>query len=235
MVGGLAAAAIALAPMTARADTQAPSGTHQVDDVLLGLSGLSSTPTAGDTPVQVGLILANPSASGMDDAYRAIYTPGSPEYHHFLNADQVAARFGVPSATTSAVTSWASRDGMRPVFASHDGAYVLLSGTAAQAEQTFAVALKDYTVNGASFYANDTAPTVPSAVVGVIGLNNKLASHTFNHTAAGQRSATPAQDLCDPTNSVCTGFTTPEDLWSAYDQPTNLSDSSADFGQGQQM
>ena len=54
----------------------------------------------------------------------------------------------------------------------------------------------------------------------MIGLNNLLAAHTD-------------QTTCE--ESVCTGLTTPQDLWSIYGQPTKISNPDADFGQGQTM
>ncbi|MBV9280270.1 MAG: hypothetical protein JOZ41_09335, partial [Chloroflexi bacterium] len=130
-----------------------------------------------------------------------------------------------PGATTAAAKAWATREGMQVVFVSHDGSYLLLAGTAAQAERTFSVELRTFRVAGTTFYANVDPPTVPASVDGVIGLNDKLGARLFDHR--------PAQDTC--AGSECTGLTTPQDLWSAYDQPADLANAKADFGQGQQM
>ncbi|MHB8718681.1 MAG: S53 family peptidase [Candidatus Dormibacteria bacterium] len=207
------------------------------NDVLHGLAGLQSTPTAPGTPVQVGITLSNPHAAAQDAAYRAIYTPGSPLYHHFMTADEVARDFGLPETTYAAVLSWATRDGMKPIFAPTTRESLTLSGTAAQAESTFSVHLRTYSGNGTTFYANSDAPTVPAGlgVAGVIGLNNLLRSHTFNHrpSSSAPHGPAPQQSLCAGTS--CVGLTTPQDLWSIYGQPTSLADPTQDFGQGQQM
>ncbi|MGH9063743.1 MAG: S53 family peptidase, partial [Acidimicrobiales bacterium] len=83
-------------------------------------------------------------------------------------------------------------------------------------------------------------PTVPAGlgIDGVIGLNSKLGAHTFDHKPPssaphGAAAPKPSQTTC--AGGQCVGLTTPQDLWSIYDQPTDLSNSSADFGQGQQM
>ena len=242
--GALAAAVLVSVGLVGSVPTSAPAGaatsgsgtTVLTGDVLGGLSDLPSQPTAASTPVQVGITLASPDPAGLDAAYRALYTPGSSEYHDFLTADEVAANFGVPASTESAVESWAERDGLQKAFVSTDNEYVLLTGTAAQAEATFSVALRTFTdSSGSTFFANVNPPTVPDGlgVNGVLGLNNLLGSHTFNHAPpASAPHGTPAQSLCV---TACIGLTTPQDLWSIYDQPTNLSNSSADFGQGQQL
>ncbi|MGH9095031.1 MAG: S53 family peptidase, partial [Acidimicrobiales bacterium] len=73
---------------------------------------------------------------------------------------------------------------------------------------------------------------------GVIGLNNKLGAHTTNRLPSpsaphGPAAPRPAQTTCGA--GACVGLTTPQDLWSVYQQPTDLSNPNADFGQGQQM
>ncbi|HET6811767.1 MAG TPA: S53 family peptidase [Acidimicrobiales bacterium] len=232
--GTLAAGA---APVPAGAASAGAATTVLTGDVLSGLSGLPSSPTPGSTPVQVGVTIASPDRSGLDASYRAIYTPGSAQYHRFLSAGDVAAQFGVPAATESAVEAWATRAGLRKVFVSTDNEYLLLAGTAGQAESTFSVTLANFTApDGSTFYANTTGPTIPAGlgVDGVLGLNSYLKAHTYNHApSADAPHGTPAQDTC--LSGTCIGLTTPQDLWSIYDQPTAYSDPNADFGQGQQM
>jgi pseudomonalisin len=242
---GAAVAAAALASASALAAAvqpgpaeASPSGTTVLTgDVVGGLSSLASSSLDGTTPVQVGVAIASPDPSGLDAAYRAIYTPGSARFHRFLTAAEVAAQFGVPSATEVSVESWATRDGLRRAFLSTDNEYLLLAGTASQVESTFGVTLRTFTApDGSAFYANMAAPSVPAGlgVDGVLGLNSLLRSRTFDHApGAGAVHGTPAQDTC--AGSTCVGLTTPQDLWSIYDQPTSLANAGADFGQGQQM
>lgn len=209
-------------------------------DVLPGLAGLASTPTAPGTQVQVAVNLATPNAAAQNTAYNAIYTVGSPQYHHYLTPAEVAAAFGAPQAAFDTVKAWGIRDGMRLAFSSSTREYLLFSGTAAQAEQTFLVTVRDYTRVGQHFYANANGPTVPANadIAGVIGLNNLLRSHTFQtKPAARTNGSRTAQDTCDPTNTSCTALTTPQDMWSIYHMPTDMSATSPvqNFGQGQQM
>jgi pseudomonalisin len=218
-VSGVAASAARVAaPASAELETVV-MGT----DVLNGLGhfkNLGTTPTS--TSVQVGLTLANPHAAEQNAAYNAIYNPKSPLYHHYLTAAQVATDFGVPHSTFDQLKAWATRDGLKVAFAPNTNEYMLLSGTAAVTERTFSVKMSDFRQGSKTFYANTNGPKVPAGldVSGVIGLNNVLAAHTD-------------QTTCEA--SVCVGLTTPQDLWSIYDQPTNISDPDADFGQGQGM
>ncbi|HET9732379.1 MAG TPA: protease pro-enzyme activation domain-containing protein [Acidimicrobiales bacterium] len=239
---GAVALAGALAWVHAPGATAATTTTVLAGDVLGGLTSLVGTPVDPATPMQVGLILSDPNAAGLPAAYRAVYDPASPSYHHFMTASQIASQFGVDPTTADAVAAWATRDGLTAVMRPADNEYLLLQGTAAQVQQTFSVTINTYTDGATTFYANGQGPTVPAAVDGVVGLNNLLKAHTFNHApSASAPHGTPAPAPADAVNqdtcvgAECLGLTTPQDLWSAYDQPTNLADTSADFGQGQQM
>ena len=87
-------------------------------DVLNGLiHGNNLGPTPESTSVEVGLTLANPHAAEQNAAYRAIYDPKSPLYHHFMTAAQVATDFGVPNSTFDSLKAWATRDGLQVAFA----------------------------------------------------------------------------------------------------------------------
>jgi subtilase family serine protease len=108
------------------------------------------------------------------------------------------------------------------------------------------VTLHNFRNNGKTYYANTRGPLVPSGlgITGVVGLNNKLGSHLFHNGPANPlpKNAThgtkPAQDTCQL--STCVGLTTPQDLWSIYQQPGGASakpigNHTVDFGQGQRM
>ena len=211
-------------------------------DVLGGLSALSGTPVASTMPMQVGIELSDPNAGGLQSAYQAMYTEGSATYHQFMTPAQVAAQFGVDPTTAGQVATWTTRDGLHLVLQSTDNEYLLLQGTAAQVESTFNVSVDNFTDGTTTFYANTNGPTVPSAVSGVIGMNNLLKSHTFNSAPSataphGVAAPVPASAVNQSTcaGPECVGLTTPQDLWSTYDQPTDITNPNADFGQGQTM
>ncbi|HZS13262.1 MAG TPA: S53 family peptidase [Candidatus Dormibacteraeota bacterium] len=235
----LAVAASALAaawglPVAAAAPSTAVLGS----DVLPGIDSLHGTPVDPAMRIQVGITFSNPHAAAQNAAYRAIYTPGSPQYHRFLSEQQLSDEFGLPQATFDQALAWARRDGLQEIFAGPTREYLLLGGTAAQVEQTFSVELRSYQARGRSFYANTDGPTVPAGldVAGVIGLNSFLRAQTFDHQplqTAPHGASHPAQSQC--TGSVCIGVATPQDLWQVYDQPSDISNPAADFGQGQQM
>lgn len=235
----VATSALATAPRAAGT----PAGAGAVDattvltgDVVPGLQLLSPLrPTAPSRVLEVDLSLADPNPAGEAALYRAIYTPGSPDYHHFLTPAQYAARFAVPVVRYDAALAFGTSHGLRLVSASAARDLIVLRGTAAAAERTFHVSLGDYTWKGLNFYANRTAPSVPAGlgITGVVGLNSAQRMHTTSHPstavlrAALARTVRPAQTFC--AGPLCLGATTPQDLWGAYNQP------SSNEGQGQTM
>jgi len=239
----VATATISAVPVAARA-AAAPT-THLLPGAVAGgLAHLSSTAVPATTAMQVGLTLPGAPQAELDAAYRDIYTPGSAHFHQFLTEDEVAQRFGARPADAAAAVAYATRGGLRAVFTSPDHEYVLLQGSAAQVQRTFGVHLRSFRNGTSTFLANVDAPRAPLSVDGVLGLDSRLKSQVFAHPAAAHPVAAhpaagqlapgrPAQDTC--AGPACLGLTTPQDLWSIYDQPTDLAAPAADFGQGQQM
>jgi len=236
-----AVAAVATIAAAGPALATAPALARPAASRTLGASvfpGLSHAARTGAVPasqrLSTALVLSRPYPAAEAVLNAALYDKSSPAYHHFLTPTQFAARFGVAPATEAAARAFVTAHGMVVTKASDTGDVLFLSGTAAQADKTFGVALGEYRYGTTTFFANATAVKVPRAlpITGVIGLNSLLKSHTFATRApmsATPRTAgvRPDQSMC--TGGVCTGLTTPQDLWSIYDQP------SSDMGQGQKM
>lgn len=178
---------------------------------------LLSTPAGKPAPDQrwhVGISVAGRNAAGLRQLVADQADPTSPSYRHFLTPAQYASRFGADRATTAAVTSWLTRNGLRVTYGNVAGTYLVAEGKVAQVERTFATSLRTFRGLGTTFTANTSAPTVPVAVTAVSGLDT-LSSTAHVHA---QASAFPL-----PSD------TRPQDLWALYDQP------SGNTGQGQRL
>jgi subtilase family serine protease len=101
--------------------------------------------------------------------------PASPEYQHFLTPEEFAARFG-PS-DFDAVREWLTSEGFTVTAVNIGTRVIQFTGTVAQAEHTFGVAMQSF--GGASF-GIATDPRIPARFDGVIGhihgLDNMSAS-----------------------------------------------------------
>ena len=240
-----AAAALLAAPPAGAAGTT----TRLAGDVLPQLStyrDLGLTDPA--KKIQVDVTIARPNPAGEQARYEAMYTKGSPYYHQFLTPAQFNAQFGVSPATYSAVRDFATAHGLTVASSPGSRDLIVLEGTVAQVQQTFATSIHDFRplTGGKTFYANTRGPAVPSglSITGVIGLNNKLGMHLFHNgpdnplPASATHGVKPAQDSCQA--GTCTGLTTPQDLWSIYEQPGGatakpINNTKVNFGQGQRM
>src|SRR5581483_4572172 len=56
------------------------------------------TVLAADTPISVTIALALPALDEAEKLQQALYTPGDPQFHKFLTADQFVARFAPSGA-----------------------------------------------------------------------------------------------------------------------------------------
>ena len=129
-------------------------------------------PVATNQPVDLTVALAQNDAA-LQAAYQAVYTSGSPSYHHFLSTSQVADQFGASPARWRAVHDWLTSGGLSVAYASPDRDLIEATGTAGAAEGLLGVHLDNYQVGAEQFVANTAAPTVPAAlgITNILGLN----------------------------------------------------------------
>jgi subtilase family serine protease len=248
----LAAAALVVGTtgLTAAAPAVATSSggiVRLAGDVLPQLASYTDLgPTATSRHMQLDITIARPNPAGEQALYHALYTPGSGSYHDFLTPAEFDSEFGVSQATFDAASGFATSHGLTVTSAPGSRDLLVLDGTVGQVEKTFGVSIHNFRGDGTTFYANTTGPLVPAglSITGVVGLNSKLGMHLFHNgpkspmPSGTPHGTAPAQDTCAA--GTCTGLTTPQDLWSIYDQPGGAGadpngNTTVDFGQGQQM
>jgi kumamolisin len=175
--------------------------------------------------LNVGLAVHN--SDGLDSLIRAASTPGNPAYGHYLSAAQYRTEFAPTDAEVAAVRSWLSADGVHVTGVSPDNLIVSAEANTSTVDRAFAVSVNDYRDGRRTFYANDVAPSVPSAlrVQWVSGLNDFLVPQSFRSAPATSPAAVPAMrtggyfpsdfqhgyDIANTTVSQSIGFT----LWGA--------------------
>jgi kumamolisin len=146
---------------------------------------------AGDTPISVTIALALPALDEAEKLQQALYTPGEPQFHKFLTADQFVARFAPSDAEIARVIAALTRYGLA---AEKTTATTLrVSGLPADMEQAFSVSLHSYEVApqdkspGYTYHAPLSRPTIPAeisaAVATVAGLDNHPVAHPHLQTA----------------------------------------------------
>jgi kumamolisin len=154
-------------------------------DVLKGLDrhATRTGDVAAGKRISVAISLTPRDGKALDAFVARVSDPHSASYGHYLTKGQFAARFGRTDAEVEQLRHYLRSQGVT-VGKVHSGNLLVdASGTAAQLEKAFGTKLstwKDAT-SGRSFYANDTAPTLPSSIASIVsdvaGLNNRLQLH----------------------------------------------------------
>lgn len=179
----------------------------------LALSGTDDGPAAAATPLHIAVALQLRNAAALQQSIRS---------RAKLTPAQFRAQYAPAAADVQRVVSYLRQEGLTNVQPTANDLFVTADATAKTAGATFDTALEQWTVKGASYYANTTSAEVPSTlgdvVLSVLGLNDAATMHT---------TATSLPNY--PTSY------TPQGFWKAYDVGSTSSGSNttiAIFGSG---
>ncbi|MFL5349189.1 MAG: protease pro-enzyme activation domain-containing protein, partial [Hyalangium sp.] len=173
------------------------------------------------TPVRFVVTLQRPDPAGEKAMLDAVHNPSSASFGHFLTPSAFATRFGVPSSQLDQVRSWLTGGGLVVDQVSTARDQLAVHGDVAHVDALLGTATHRFALAQSQFIANTSAPVVPLA----LGIRNIVGLNTLQRFSLPAR--TPSQDTC--VGGVCTGTTTPQDMWSVYEQPAQH------VGQGQKI
>ncbi|MGW3103970.1 S53 family peptidase [Streptomyces sp. NPDC001100] len=154
-------------------------------DVLKGLNHDASRTgaVAAGKRISVAISLTPRNDKALDTFVADVSNPRSSSYGHYLTKAQFAARFGRTDAEVKQIKDFLRAQGLT-VGKVHSGNLLVdASGTAAQLEKAFGTKLSTWkdAKSGRAFYANETAPTLPTGIAGLVsdvtGLNNRAQLH----------------------------------------------------------
>jgi subtilase family serine protease len=111
---------------------------------------------------------------------KAISTPGSAEYHHYITAAEWEARFSPTAAQVETVTSWLQAHGITVGSVSADRETIEVSAPAGAVEQAFNTVLSERSFDGNVLRTVDRDLSVPASLAGLVvgstGLTEDLAT-----------------------------------------------------------
>ncbi|WP_163568442.1 S53 family peptidase [Fodinicola feengrottensis] len=181
VAAGLAAIA-ALAPLTAAASPAAAAARTPLADHGPSVPAGSHRDGPLSTSQRLGLAISlRPhDEAGLTNFVAAVSNPASPAYRHYLTSDQYGRYFGPRQSDVDKVRAYLKDSGLTVTAVSGNRQVVDATGTADQVKAAFGTGISDYAgKNGQHFYANDSAPSVPSSLAstirGVAGLTNQQA------------------------------------------------------------
>lgn len=103
-------------------------------------------------------------------------TAGSPNYHKWLTAEQLAEQYGVSQLDIDAISGWLTSHGLTVNKVLDGGTLIDFTGTAGQVRQAFGTEIHRLSVGGSNHIANMSDPEIPAAfaavVKGVVSLND---------------------------------------------------------------
>lgn len=113
-----------------------------------------------------------------------LQNPKSPKYHQWLTPQQFADQFGLSAADYAKVVTWLESSGFKISSIANSRTWISFDGTAAQVASVFHTQVHQYESNGHLRYANATEPSIPAALVSVVG---GVRIHNFKPRARSRR------------------------------------------------
>jgi subtilase family serine protease len=208
----------------------APAGWHATGTQPLTLKGATLLGAASPTKVlHLDIALTQRNAAQAASALKAMYTPGSATYRHFLTPAQYAASYAPTATQINAVTAYLRNAGLTNVAVTANKQLVTATTTVGTAAKAFNTGFANYRFNGKTFTTNTAVASVPTALGGdvsaVVGLSD-LALPTPHPAAAKAAAGSPN----------LSGIT-PKDFQNTYDAvgtPTGAKTTIALFTEGDQ-
>lgn len=170
-----------------------------------------------------GLILTlrrSPEQQTAFDAFVASqYDATSPNFHRWLEPEEVGEKFGPALADIATVSSWLTSHGLSVEAVSKDRMTVRFSGTAGRVEETFHTEIHNLVVKGEPHIANMSDPQIPMAletvVLGPKALHNfvprplhRLGNKVTRNAETGKWDRIPGQDAATASPRPDFGFST---------------------------
>ncbi len=176
---------------------------------------------APSTSVHIVVGLQEQNATQVQPTLKRMLTPGDPLYGTSLSVQQFVQQFGPTAAQVQAVQSYLTSNGFTNVTVADNQLLVEADGTAANAEAAFNTSLSQYSLNGATVFANSSDAQVPASLSGtvlaVLGLNNIVRLHSdLAHLNTGPQTVPCSPPQC-PTPDVSNETFTPQQYQISYD------------------
>ncbi|MGP0082283.1 MAG: protease pro-enzyme activation domain-containing protein [Steroidobacteraceae bacterium] len=112
----------------------------------------------------------------------------SPNFHHWLNVEQIRQRYGLAQADLDAISDWLRRQGFAVNAVSPSTMIIDFSGTAGQVRGAFHTEIHTLEVAGKRHIANISDPQVPAALAPAV--SGVVSLHDFGRTRTSSRERT---------------------------------------------
>lgn len=146
--------------------------------------------------LSIGLRLNN--AASLQQLLRAMYTPGSAQYHRYLTPSEFRQLFAPTDEQVQQVVSFLQAQGLTVQTIAPNHLLIDARGSVAQVQQAFHVKINTYQYNNRTFYANAQAPSVPASLQTLISSIGGLDNSAHYQPLVQHASTTSQQALTTP-------------------------------------
>ena len=133
--------------------------------------------------IEVSIWLNPHNRSQLDALANQLYDKTSPNYRHFLNRSQFAARFAPTAAEAKTVQKFFEAHNLKVVKVGSHNFFVRARGTVGDVESAFRVQLNNYQVGNKTLRANDRDPFIDGAAAPLVRSVAGLDTGVFEHPA----------------------------------------------------
>lgn len=133
--------------------------------------------------IEVSIWLNTHNRAEMDALASQLYDRTSPNYRHFLNRAQFAARFAPTAAEAKTVQEFFESHNLKVVTIGPDNMFVRARGKVADIQSAFHVTLNNYVVGGKTLRSNDRDPFIDHPAGALTASVSGLDSGEFQHPA----------------------------------------------------
>jgi subtilase family serine protease len=144
----------------------------------------------------ITVVLGLRDREGLDALIAAQQDPRSPRYHQWLDAEEIADRFGARRADYERVRRWLAGQGLTVVQDSPYRLALVAAGTAAQAEAALATPIRLFRHRGKTVHAPTADPLLPESIAlsvrGILGLDDLPKFHPLAIVSGGETALGPA-------------------------------------------
>src|SRR5579871_1193671 len=148
-----------------------------------------------------------------------LHDPNSSGYHNWLTPESFARRFGLSETDIAKIVGWLNAQQLTVTSVARARNAITVSGTVASVASAFQTEIHTYFIGNETHYANATAPSLPSALQGIVqaihGLNDFRLQprHVLQTSLAWRRGATPK--YTSPSNG--NHYLAPDDFATIFD------------------
>jgi len=168
----LALACPLLAGQAGAASTTSKQTPHQVLNGTAKLVGHYNPSQA----LRVVFGLKPQNVAELQQLIKELHDKKSPQFHHFLTAEEWNARFAPSAQDEQSVVDWAESHGFTITQRYPNRLLVDVEATSGTIEKALNVTINSYQLGGKTYFSNDRDPSIPENLAGIVqsvgGLNN---------------------------------------------------------------